>query len=220
LSRHGRLPQTHASSAARTLTLPDHVDSPRRALRWIREQIVDDNWRSVVDALRPHTATIWQRWSVAQRASFLRHAKSAWEVHRHRMAPEVAQRLAQSSVTIHAGKIESMRPGVDVSWRDRATGEIRSMTFARVINCTGPASDYARVELPLVVQLRQAGWLAPDPLGLGVETDADGTLLGADGSRVEGLFTLGPLRRPALWESTAIPEIREQAAKLARLLLV
>lgn len=215
LSRHGRLPQTHAPSTPQTLALPDDVDSPPRAMRWIREQITGE-WRPVIDALRPHTATIWQRWSIAQRGSFLRHAKNIWDVHRHRMAPEVAERLAETPLVVHAGHVERMQGDVDVTWRDRESGESRTMKFARVINCTGPASDYARVELPLVVQLRQAGWLTPDPLGLGVETDENGALLGYNRDRVDCLFTLGPLRRPALWESTAIPEIRQQAADLAR----
>lgn len=215
LSRHGRLPQTHAPSTAQTLALPDNVDSPRRVMRWIREQISGE-WRPIIDALRPHTATIWRRWSIAQRTSFLRHAKNIWDVHRHRMAPEVAERLAETPLVVHAGHVERMHGDVDVTWRDRESGESRTMKFARVINCTGPASDYARVELPLVVQLRQAGWLTPDPLGLGVETGENGALLGYDRNRVDGLFTLGPLRRPALWESTAIPEIRQQAADLAR----
>src|SRR5688572_10069180 len=91
LSRHGRLPQTHAPTTARTLPLPTEIE-PHRVLHWIREQIEDD-WRPIIDALRPHTASIWQRWSLAQRGSFLRHAKNVWDVHRHRMAPEVAQRL-------------------------------------------------------------------------------------------------------------------------------
>ena len=222
LSRHGRLPQTHAPSTPEPVSLPDDVDSPRRAMRWVREQISGD-WRPVIDALRPHTATIWRRWSIAQRASFLRHAKNVWDVHRHRMAPEVAARLAGMPLDVHAGHIIGMvetANGITVAWRERGTGNERSMEVSRVINCTGPASDYARVELPLVVQLRRAGWLTPDPLGLGVETADDGTLLDAGGRRVEGLFTLGPLRRPALWESTAIPEIRQQAGALAQLLLV
>ena len=218
LSRHGRLPQMHAPSTPRPLPLPSETE-PYRVLRWIRDQIEGD-WRPVIDALRPHTATIWQRWSLAQRASFLRHAKNVWDVHRHRMAPEVAERLADTPLLVHAGRIERMHGNVEVTWRERSTSRLRTMQVARVINCTGPASDYAKVELPLVVQLRQEGWLTPDPLGLGVETDADGVLLANDGTRVEGLFTLGPLRRPALWESTAIPEIRQQAADLARRLLV
>jgi uncharacterized NAD(P)/FAD-binding protein YdhS len=110
------------------------------------------------------------------------------------------------------GRVLAMREGMVV--------ETNAGTFevARVINCTGPACDYARLDLPLVVQMRRAGWLVADPLRLGIETADDGRLLGADGAPVENLYTLGPLRRPALWESTAIPEIRQQAMELAKLL--
>ncbi len=55
----------------------------------------------------------------------------------------------------------------------------------------------------------------PDALGLGVVTDAHGALVGADGRVSDVLIALGPLRQGALWESTAIPEIRAQAAALA-----
>jgi uncharacterized NAD(P)/FAD-binding protein YdhS len=55
-------------------------------------------------------------------------------------------------------------------------------------------------------------------LGLGIETDADGRLISADGSPVSNLFAIGPLRIPALFESIAIPEIRVQAAELGLLL--
>jgi uncharacterized NAD(P)/FAD-binding protein YdhS len=116
------------------------------------------------------------------------------------------------------GRVLSMENALDVVWRPRGRDEVRTLHVARAINCTGPASDYARLDLPLVVQLRRAGRLVPDPLRLGVETADDGRLLDQDGQPVDGLFTLGPLRRPALWESTAIPEIREQAAALARTL--
>jgi uncharacterized NAD(P)/FAD-binding protein YdhS len=217
LSRHGRLPQRHAHVEPRTLTLPDDIDSPLGALRWIRRELEQAaDWRQVIDAMRPHTSSLWQRFTIAQRASFLRHLRNLWDVHRHRMAPQVASQidelLASGTLTIHRGQLTELHDddgGVRAAWSRGA------LHVARVINCTGPACDYARVDLPLVVQLRQAGWLVPDPLGLGVETGADGALLGANGAPVPGLFTMGPLRRPALWESTAIPEIRAQAAMLA-----
>lgn len=44
-------------------------------------------------------------------------------------------------------------------------------------------------------------------------------MLGPGNRKVDGLFVIGPLRRGALLESTAMPEIREQAAHLAALLL-
>jgi uncharacterized NAD(P)/FAD-binding protein YdhS len=58
----------------------------------------------------------------------------------------------------------------------------------------------------------------PGPLGLGLAVDDDGRLLDRAGEPSDTLWALGPLRRGALLETTAIPEIREQAAALARIL--
>jgi uncharacterized NAD(P)/FAD-binding protein YdhS len=170
----------------------------------------------VIDSLRPYTSAIWRNWTLAQRASFLRHAKNLWDVHRHRSAPEI-----RADVEVIRGRVVNMlttASGLEVEWRPFGSQDVRKLVVARVINCTGPACDYSRVDLPLVVQLRRAGWLVPDSLRLGIETDIDGRMLGHDGKPVAGLYTLGPLRRPVLWESTAMPEIRAQAAALARLL--
>jgi uncharacterized NAD(P)/FAD-binding protein YdhS len=220
LSRNGRLPQPHAPFTPRPLAaLPAAFASPRGALRWARAAVAaGEEWRAVIDSIRPFTSSIWKAWTPPQRGSFYRHAKNLWDVHRHRAAPEVRSEL---DVTVLRGRVAEMRPhelGIEVLYRPTGRNDTDALVVARVINCTGPASDYARVDLPLVVQMRRAGWLTPDPLRMGVETDADGRLIGHDGAPVEGLFTLGPLRRPALWESTAIPEIREQAAALARVL--
>ena len=229
ISRHGLLPFGHAAHLPRTIGLPA-AKSPRAALRWIREEArtaAKDgaDWRAVMDALRPMTQSIWQSWTGADRAAFMRHLRAYWDIHRHRAAPEVAAEVAalidDGTLTVHAGRITALREAGDQLAVDcvlRHSGAARTFLAARVINCTGPASDYSSLDLPLVAQLRRSGWLVADPLRLGVETDADGRLLGADGEAVPGLFTIGPLRRPALWESTAIPEIRAQAAALAELL--
>jgi uncharacterized NAD(P)/FAD-binding protein YdhS len=50
---------------------------------------------------------------------------------------------------------------------------------------------------------------------LGLRTTDNGAVLHADGSHSTHLFTLGPLRRGDLWETTAVPELRVQAARLA-----
>jgi uncharacterized NAD(P)/FAD-binding protein YdhS len=220
LSRNGRLPQAHAPSTPRPLqSAPQECVSPGGALRWARQRVAaGEEWRAIVDSLRPHTVAIWQAWSLAQRGTFLRHLKNLWDVHRHRAAPEV---LAQLSVDVLRGRVVRMRAtphGVSIDWRPAGSDETRTLEVARVINCTGPASDYARLDLPLVIQMRRAGWLVPDPHRLGVETAPDGRLIGANGQPVDDLYTLGPLRRPALWESTAIPEIRQQAMELAKVL--
>ena len=230
LSHHGRLYQVHASFTPRPLTLLI-ADSPQRALRWLRTEIEraqrgGNNWRAVIDSLRPHTATIWRSWSLAQRAAFLRHARNLWDIHRHRVPPQVGAQLddliAQGTLSIHAGRIlsaEATPHGLRVNWRPKDSAIFQYFDVARVINCTGPNRDYGRVTTPLITSLREAGWLTPDPLKLGWVTDDDGRLIDAWGNPVAGLFTIGPLRIADLWESIAMPEIRVQAAALAELLV-
>ena len=84
-----------------------------------------------------------------------------------------------------------------------------------MINCTGPTTDLATVSDPLISQLRESGTTRPDELGLGLDTDPRGALVRADGAVSERLFLLGSLRKGALWESTAVPELRVQAEELA-----
>ena len=229
ISQHGRLPQAHAAYSPRPLAqLPQAFRAPHSALRWIRDEIRASagNWRAVIDSLRPHTASIWQGWTLAQRASFLRHARNLWDIQRHRMAPEIAARLDEllkaGTLTISQGRpvaLETSENGLIVTWRESGSGALHQARAARVMNCTGPNRDYRRVNSPLLTGLRQRGLLTTDPLHLGWKTDQRGQLIGANGSPVSGLFTIGPLRIPELWESVAIPEIRVQAAELATLLV-
>ncbi len=233
ISRHGRIPREHSDFARRpTPKLPAGLDSPAAALRWLRKEIEiaqreGYNWRAVIDGLRPHTAAIWRSWSLPQRASFLRHARNLWDVHRHRIAPEIYSQIraliGQGILSIHCGEIHSLHSttqGFAAIWQLQGTQTLRTVHVTRVINCTGPARDYGRVDFPLIASLRQSGLLTPDALRLGIETDSDGRVIGKDGRSVDGLFTLGSLRIPALWESIAIPEIRLQAAALVKLLVL
>ena len=90
---------------------------------------------------------------------------------------------------------------------------------AAVINCTGPEADPYAWGNPVVNDLLARGVASSDPLGLGLRTDNAGRLIGPGGQRTRRILTLGSTRRGSLYESTAIPEIRCQAAELAQLLL-
>ena len=83
-----------------------------------------------------------------------------------------------------------------------------------LVNATGPVYDVRRSPDPLLRALLGRGLATPGPLGLGLRTD-DGALLDASGRRSPHLYTLGALRRGELWETTAVPEIRAQAAGIA-----
>lgn len=228
ISRRGLLPQAHLAHPAFNLDPPMLPVSPNALLRWLRRQTDEANragkdWRCVIDGMRSHTAAIWQGWTLAQRRSFLRHARPYWDTHRHRCAPEIAAQIAalieSKNLVIHCGRLQSIHEtseGLEVQWLGLER-DPKKITVARVLNCTGPASNYAKLDLPLVAQMREAGWLTPDPLGLGVETDNEGRLIDTNGNVIAGLFAIGSLRRPSWWESIAIPEIRIQADALAKL---
>ena len=67
-----------------------------------------------------------------------------------------------------------------------------------------------------MADLFATGLARPDPLRLGIDAAPDGAVLDRAGSASDVLFTLGPPLRGLWYETTAIPEIREQAAALAR----
>ena len=81
------------------------------------------------------------------------------------------------------------------------------------------AADVTAATDPLLRGLLDTGLARPDPLRLGIEADARGALLDVSGRPSESIFTLGPPLRGQLYETTAIPEIRDQAAALAGQLL-
>jgi uncharacterized NAD(P)/FAD-binding protein YdhS len=181
------------------------------------------NWRGVIDSLRPHTQKLWQGMSLQARASFLRHLRTIWDVHRHRLAPAVAERLQalqdSGQLTIEAGRIRSIEAapegGIAVSWTPRGWREAVSVVAQRVIDCVGPATDYARIAEPLVRQLLADGLARPDTLRLGLDCDQDGMLLTGHGTREPRILALGPVTRSAFWEITSVPDIRGQAEKVA-----
>lgn len=182
-------------------------------------------WHSVVEAFRVHTSAIWKRLDEVNRHRFLRHLRSLWFVHRHRLPPRHMRRLdalrEAGRFGIMAGRIVELVPGADavrVTLRRRGRAAEETVTVDRVVNCTGPESDYARSPMALVQSLVAQGLGRPDAYRLGLDIDEDFTLLRADGRRAEGLVTLGPPTRGRFWEVTAVPHLRRQVeAFVARL---
>ena len=52
-------------------------------------------WRDAVDGVRPHVRHLWRALPPAERARFLRHAATWWDVHRYRLAPQVEAVIAR-----------------------------------------------------------------------------------------------------------------------------
>jgi uncharacterized NAD(P)/FAD-binding protein YdhS len=161
-----------------------------------------------------------------EKRRFLRHARPYWEVHRHRIAPEIGGLIGYQLVNHHiqarAGRISGYREdkdGVDISYRDRKTGKDESLRVDRVINCTGPETDWRRLDNPLLASLQEQHLARPDSLFLGLDVSDDGALIDTDGKPSDFLYTIGPSRKGSLWETTAVPEIRKEVLDLVKHLL-
>jgi uncharacterized NAD(P)/FAD-binding protein YdhS len=229
VARHGRWPAAHGPATA---TYPDYYSELaaettvtgvlavfKRHLRRAAAQGID--WRPVLDVLRPNLGRIWAAWPLREQRRFLRHLSGLWAVTRHRSPPQnaaaVADLTAAGLVQLHVGTVREILPdGNLLRVRVRPHGTPGSWHVAQhVVCCTGPLLDYGRITDPLVMSLRDAGHLTADSLRLGMLTSECGAVRGADGVTSTTLFTLGPSRRPAYFESTAVPELRQQAVALA-----
>jgi len=228
ISRHGLLPQTHKRTAAWPARWDhSHPRSLRGLLRLIRSEVAKAekegaDWRAVIDSIRPFTQSIWCSLGRREQRRFLRHLRAYWDVHRHRVAPEIGKLLekemAEGQLEIHAGRITEYREqgdSVEVSYRNRGDRESRKICVDYVINCTGPDGDCRRTDSPLLNNLLDQQMVRPDTLFLGLDTAENGALLDARGVPSDFLYTVGPLRKGNLWETIAVPEIRLQVSELA-----
>lgn len=230
LSRRGLNPQPHqpAPAYAAFLKAEEPPTSIVALLRRIRAEVrraaskgVD--WRPVIDAIRAQTPALWTGLSSESRARFMRHLRPYWEIHRHRLAPAVAAQVeelkASGQLKFYAGRLEKLLELPDAAearFRLRGTSEMKTLRVGKVINCTGPRSDYSKYQHPLLINLLARGLIGHDPLALGLSATTDGEVIDYAGEIVPWLWTIGAPLKGIRWECTAVPEIRTQAELLGR----
>lgn len=228
ISRRGLLPHVHAPSKPRAPIRfsPKEMTHLSALMRRVRREVAKaeaegDDWRAVIDGLRPATQAIWQHLPRAEKARFLRHARPWWDVRRHRIPAGVAQQIADEQAAgkleIIAGRVAGTQAGRDdvtVVYRPRGGGPDVWCDAQRVIQATG-VPNLCDAQDRLVSGLIESGAAQLDPLGLGLDVTEDFRVCGLGGWPVPGLWALGPLVRGAFWECVAVPDIRLQAVRLA-----
>jgi len=183
-SRHGRLPQVHAAPQAMFAFRADEIaaqQSLRGMLRMVREAIAATNdWRVVIDALRPHTQALWQRLTTREQQRFLRLILPIWNLYRHRMAPEIAARvdaaMSEGSLRVMQSRgLTLTSNGPDVMMTEQGQAP---QPLSRVVNATGLELSLARSSNPLLKQLLSTGMIEAHATGLGLATDPHGRAWG------------------------------------------
>ena len=224
LSRRGLVPRAHAAPVPSDSPMAERPTlSPANLLAAVRRRAATIGWRNAVDELRPFTQAIWAQARHDERGRFIRHLRPWWDVHRHRLSPEVAKRVEalrrSGRLVVAAGKIVDVEDGdlgATVTWRPRGGDEPRRDVVQRIVNCTGPQGDLMRTTEPLLGELARRGVLCADAEHLGIDVDGTARVIGATGRPDNRLHAIGPMTRGAFWEVVAVPDIRRQAWDLAR----
>jgi len=230
VSRHGLVPRRHRRTLTnlRRFHIPTDTGRLEPMVAAIFGQICrvaqqGDDWRDVIDSMRPVTPALWKALDTDEQQRFLVEFQRLWDVHRFRMAPEVADRFealqAAGRIRTESNAIVSLEPHgnrVRVFLRSPGATDLDEVEVDRVINCSGAGTDLRRQAPPLLAGLLAAGLARPDELGLGLDVSEDGALLDADGEPSERLFAIGALRKGVEWEAIGITEIRDHSGAVAR----
>jgi uncharacterized NAD(P)/FAD-binding protein YdhS len=225
ISRHGLFPRPHtfkpsaaekqstSISASTKLTFGSVKTNARSA----------SDWRNVIDGLRADTQKWWCGLEHKEQKRFLRHIQTYWDVHRHRMAPQIAEiveKLQTSGrLSLSAGRIQSFEEideKVKVVLRQRHHCHDTTIVVDRIINCTGPQSKLDTVDSPLLQNLQKRGLIQNHPLGAGIACTSEGAVLDSMGLPQESLLAIGPMLKAQLLESVAVPELKVQARAAAQ----
>ncbi len=175
-SRNALLPAVHVQAEAYPAFITALPPTALAAFKAVRQEVKRTNapWQSVIDSLRPFTNTIWAQWPDLERYKFLSRLFTFWNVHRHRMAPQIAGVIEDLEQTGRLRRIKASVRGIQAG--PSVVTKSGNVTADAIINCLG----YRYQERAL-----------------------------------SATYELGPARFGSLFETTAIPEIRAQAAQIA-----
>ncbi|MBA3816432.1 MAG: FAD/NAD(P)-binding protein [Parachlamydiaceae bacterium] len=229
LSRHGQLPATHQKQSLPPLgdlnqilfekTLLNKIRAFRKQLKGIESG--GGNWVQLFETLRPATYKLWQQLAIQDKKRFLKYCIPLWNTHRHRM-PYDSKRLIENllqkgKLRIMAGKIISIQEKNLLEIHYKQGNAVETLQADLVFNCTGPDYTLTHSADPLIQDLLNKGWIIPDPLGMGIKCDSNFCV---EGPLSRQIYAMGALLFGECFETTAVPDIRNHAYKIASQLLV
>jgi uncharacterized NAD(P)/FAD-binding protein YdhS len=225
ISRHGLTPLPHRTPRSHPVgPVLEPGEKPLSAmLRTLRNAALQTaDWRSVIDGLRPITQALWRELTPAEKSRFLRHANAWWNIHRHRLAPDMhaafEEMRAFGQVTVTAGWLRDVYEAngkLRAAYFDRQSRTLRQVSADWLINCTG-MERCSISKTPLLKKMSARSMIQGDEMGLGVAVDQESRLLGSSGAPNASAFALGPMTIGRFFEIFAVPDIRVQAAGVAR----
>ncbi|MFN3190037.1 MAG: FAD/NAD(P)-binding protein [Aureliella sp.] len=232
ISRHGRLPRSHFRGIAyEDIVSNEATDLSLKGLRRLVQQHCErltgmsQNPAIAIDKLRPHTQRLWKGLTAGEKLDFLKNDASQWNVIRHRIAAnihnKVTDALDSGRLEVIAGTVVELEPNektIEVVQED-ASGIRSSIAGDLIINCTGPHLNLSGSDAPLYHSLIERRLAVADEMDMGIQVDENYSVLVPGGESNGDIYAIGPIIRGSLWETTAVPELRAQALRVAEQIL-
>lgn len=209
---------------------PQNAASARLWLHHIRAEVaraaaMQLPWQRVLDEVRVQGQQIWQSLPLREQQRFARHLRSWWDVHRYRIAPQVAdvisRRQQQGSLQVLPARLAAVSPHgsqLAITLRLRS-GALQTRVLDHLIVTTGPAHAALTRSQPLLQSLSQQGYIRADALGFGIDVDSQSRALDQQSSPNPRLFVVGPAARARFGELMGLPQVADHAADVAQHIL-
>lgn len=219
-SRHGLLSRPNAPMnlpqwSAEYLhgTLRQRLGQIRHDIK--RAQSLGLPWQVVLDAVRQQGQTIWQQLSGREQRQFLRHLRRFWDVHRYRVAPQVAQAIADKrrggrfralAARLHSLEAQTSSFQLNLTLRG---GTPQQLMADYLVLTTGPDHADLLASQPFLQALHREGLVYPDPLGMGIAVNVRS-------QASPNVWVAGPAARGRFGELMGLPQVALHAQQVAQ----
>lgn len=230
LSKDGKLPEMHQKLPHNPPSFLDNNSPPKKALallKKIRASIAKAkelgyDWRCVFQELRSSVENFWSALPSEEKKKMVR-LFPIWNRHRHRVPQQYEKILETLKINnrfeIVAGriqKIEEIDGKIKVTYQKKGDPEIKTLFSDYIINCTGPEYNILKTENPLIKNLLHNNLAEPNDLGTGLALINE---IYVKGKAQDRFFLIGHLAFGERIETVAVPELKHDVKKIARLLL-
>ncbi len=212
LSRTGRLPETFEFVTAWTGTVKSQ--DLRGIVRELHEAAKSGvSWHAIFTSLRMHWDDLWARLSASDRARFRRHLRDRFDGIRHRLPPPQAERLKTlSQLQLVRGVVTRAHPVAGNRFDIEYDGG--RLEADLLLDASGFRTDWSSSKSTLLRRLFAQGILQPGLDGIGIHATENLEIISRDGV-IPKMYAIGPMHQGRLLETTAVAELRQQAATIA-----
>jgi uncharacterized NAD(P)/FAD-binding protein YdhS len=208
ISRKGLFPLPHTAKGVDVkFDISPYVNSilnarPSQIVKILRKLIAENNadsWQSVLDSIRPYHQQIWKVFSQFDQKRILGKYFTLWNIHRHRMAPEIDAKIKSY---IASGRLKIVQQNYD---------ESEKLDAIKIFDCRG-------LSLKILDNIfNSITGIKTSTNGYGITCD-ENYIINSD--KNTPIYALGSCFAGHLFETIAVPELRMQADKIAQNIVI